>query len=545
MAQVINPLSIPATVEGYVRGFIYTDADGSQRVNVAGLQAFLTEQFGYLTGTDSHFTYMDRSAAGDGIARRLQEVVGREHWYANSDYPNPGLNTGDAVKSRLLEVRSELLAEVKALGDSYSNVLAGLTARAKAIFYELASGSFPAGVKLLETTRVYVETFVTDRGEESRPSAPSVLTTLDQNDTATVTCSAPPSGRNVTARRLYRSATGTALSAFKLQGEYAIATTAITDATLDEQLNDVCPTFGWLEPPATLAGLTGMPNGIMLGFVGRTLYACEPFEPYAWPAKYDKPLAHQITGIVVAGQSAFIGTTGRPYLVTGADSASLTEEIISSRVPCLSAASMVAIENSVFYASPDGLALYENGRVIIITKGILSRKAWRAYNPASMRAAEFDGMYFAFFTRADTTRGALVFDYEKKTFSELDQGADAVFATDAGLYLLDGTTIYDAIPASAANRTGSWFSKTFRLARPQAFGWIMVDSDFLNNGSPVSATVRVYAGGVLHHTATIANGTPVRNKPGKHADWRVEIECAATIDGCVLASTTEELKAAV
>jgi hypothetical protein len=429
---------------------------------------------------------------------------------------------------------------VRAFEAPYHDFQSGLSARAKVIFNDIVGPGFPNGSEPIVSTRVYVETFVTDRGEESRPSPASALLTLDENDEARITCNGAPSGRNVVSRRLYRSATGTTSSAFKLQGEYPIANNYITDVKPDAQLNDICPTFGWLEPPADLQGLAAMPNGIMLGFVNRTLYACEPYEPYAWPAKYDKPLAHQITGVVAVGQSLFVGTTDRPYFVSGSDSASLSEELISSKVPCSSARSMVAIQNSVFYASPDGLALYENGRVTIVTKGVIDRKTWQAYNPATMRAAEYDGMYMAFYTKADATKGCLVFDYENKTLAELDQAADAVFANSAGVYILNGTTVYDLAPAAGANRTGYWNSKTFRLARPQAFAWIMVDGDFAG-----AATVRVYGDGTLIHTATISDGKPVRCKPGRHTDWRVEIEGALRITGVILASTTDELKAVI
>lgn len=523
--------------------YIVTADDGSLRVKESELIAYLSEQFGYYTTYGADPTVKDGTALN--IVNQLKAVVNKERWTADPAWPRVGSNSSETLRVRLREIQAQTHKEVQSMEAAYVEVSNTLNARVKSIFNSAVAPGYPSGVELIDTTRVYVETFVTDWGEESRPSPASELVTMDQNDTATVTCSAAPAGRNITKRRLYRSATGTASSAFKLQGEYPIATTVITDSKPLEQLNDVCATFGWLEPPAGLKGLTSMPNGIMLGYVGRTLYACEPYHPYAWPSKYDKPLAHQITGIVAVGQSAFVGTTGRPYLVSGSDSASLSEEIISSKVPCLSGPSMVAIRNSVFYSSPDGLALYENGQVSIATKGVIDRKTWRSYNPSTMRAGEFDGMYMAFYTKSNGTKGCIVFDYENKTISELDQAADAVFSDESGIYLLNGSTILDAMPADGANRTGQWFSKTFRLTSPQSFAWIHVDSSFMNGVTPVSATVRIYANGALHHTAVVSSKAPVRNKPGRHSDWRIEIDCAARIDGVVLASTTEELKAAI
>jgi hypothetical protein len=544
MAQELFPDSDAADVEPLVRQFIVTDPDGSQRLQESEFVSWLAGQLSAYITDDPDSRPNDKYAAASACGRRLSQVINRESWAGRSDFPNVGGNEAERATARLIQIKEKLELEKTNLEMPYITFATGLAARTKILYQNIVAPTFPPGVEIITSTRVYVETFVTDWDEESEPSVPTALVSVDGNDTVTFTGSAPPVGRNVTKRRVYRSATGTQSSAYKMQGEYPIATTTIVDSKTDELLADVCPTFGWLEPPAGLQCLTGMPNGMMLGFVGRTLYACEPYHPYAYPAKYDKPLAHDIVGLVAVGQSAFIGTTGRPYFLSGSDSASLTEELISSKVPCASANSMVAIKNSVFYASPDGLALYEGGAVSIITKGIMDRKTWQTYNPSTMRAGEFDGMYMVFYTKAGNVKGCLVFDYENRTLCDLNQAADAVFSNEDGVYILNGTSIYDLMPVTGNNRTGAWRSKTFRTERPQSFLWIHVDSDFLNNGTPVSATLRIYADGVLHHTATVSSAAPVRNKPGYASDWRFEIDCAAVVNGIVLATTTEELKAA-
>lgn len=545
MAQEISPLSDPAFVTAKVRSFIYTDTDGSQRVDEGRLTTYLADQFSYLTTSGA--TPALKFAQANNIAMILNSVVGREHWNTRSDYPANPINETESIRTKLVELRAQMASTAKDITNQYRAFEAGLSTRVKALFNQLVLPSFPAGVTRTETTRAYVETFVTDWGEESRPSPVSALATLDENDSATIACSAAPAGRNIVKRRLYRSATGATTSAFRLQGEYPIAQTTINDDVDDAQLNEACPTFGWLEPPAGLQGLIGMSNGVMMGFVGSTLYVCEPYKPYAFPAAYDKPLPHQIVGMVALDQSAFVGTVKYPYLVTGADSASLSEQKINDLIPCASARSMVAISGAVFYASTDGLALYENGHVVIVSDGI-DRKTWQSYNPASMRAAGFDGRYIAFYTKADNSRGALVFDYKTRTLAELDQGADAVFSNQDGLYVLDGTNLLDLMPAAGTPRAGRFYTKTFRLPRPQSFGWLHVDGENLG-ANP--ATVRIYAdygdgsGMVLHQNATISASGAVRVKPGRASDWRLEIESSATLNGVTLATTTEELKAAL
>lgn len=544
MAQEITTISDPAFVTAKVRGFFFTDNDGSQRIAVDSLQAWLVEQFSYLTAGGASPTAKN-SQAGQ-IAAALEAVVGREHWQTNPNYPQaPAGGNAASVQDQLNLLRAQMNTTVVSMTDAYRPFDATLSSRIKALFNTMVLPSFPAGVEVDEVTRGYIETFVTDWGEESAPSPLSALVTLDQNDNATVNCSAAPAGRHITRRRLYRSATGNAQSAFKLQGEYDISQLQIIDTKLDAELNDVCATFGWIEPPAQLQGLTGMANGIMLGFVGRTIYACDPYAPYAWPAKYDKPLPHEIVGMVSLGQSVLVGTIEYPYLVSGADSASLTEERLPDLVPCASARSMVAVAGSVFYASPDGLALYENGRVTVVSDGI-DRATWQSYGPGSMRAAGFDNRYVVFYTKADGTRGGLVFDYKTRTISQISQGADATLAAQDGLFILNGAGLFNLLPANGVPRVGRFDTKTFRLARPQAMFWIHVDSLF--NAGPV--TLRIYGdkddgkGMRLVKNVTTSSSQPFRNAPGMYRDWRIEIESSSIINGITLATTTDELKAA-
>jgi hypothetical protein len=539
--QDIDENSIPGNVEAKIRAFIFTDSDGSKRVNVSGLTSYLAEQFSYQSPDNA--SHIAKSAMAASIAEKLQASIAREAFRTRDDYPkSPVAEINPEITSRLNDMRRALEAETRNIAAGYRTFIDGVNVMLKAVFAGPLTESI-TGVQLVNVTRAYVDTFVTDRGEESRPSAASALATLDQNDSATITCSAAPAGRHITKRRLYRSATTANNAVWRLQGEYPAEQTVIADDKPDSALNDVLTTTGWLEPPAGLQGLTGMSNGIMVGYVGSTLHACEPYVPYAWPAKYDKPLPHKIMGIASIGQSVLVGTTGFPYLVSGSDSMSLTEQKLATLVPCVSAASMVAVANSVFYASPDGLALYENGAVTVVTEGVIDRADWSEYNPASMRGAGFDGRYVGFYQKADATRGCFVFDYKSRTFSELAQAADAAFSNEAGLYVLDGTQLLNLLPLAGARRAGLWRSKVFRLVKPQAFMWLHIDSDFTSNGAPTGVTVRVFADGALHDTIVVTDKQPARLPPGRAHDWIVEVESAAIVNGVVLASTMTELKA--
>lgn len=531
--QEISPSSTDLDVGAKIDQFIFTDTDGSRAVDVGALTKYLSDQFSYLTASGASPDQKYQQA--NSIAMTLASDMAAIKKLPDAPVSDNG---STLTKDVLASLHDEMVQRARDITTQYRAFSSGLSSRVKIIFNDIVAPSFPSGDEVTESTRGYIETFVTDRGEESAPSPISALLTVQDNDTVQITGAAAPAGRFISKRRLYRSATGSSQSSFKLQGEYDAAQTVITDTLLDAELNDVCVTFGWIEPPANLQGLTGMSNGIMLGFVGNTMYACEPYSGYAWPAKYDKPLPHKFVGIVSMGQSALIGTDAYPYLVSGTDSASLAEEVIPNLVPCASAESMVAVAGAVFYASADGLALYENGAVTIVSDG-MDRKKWQSYNPASMHAAGYDSRYIVFFVKTDGTRGGLLFDYKSRTISELAQGADAVLAAKDGVFILDGSTIYNLMPADQAPRRGLWTSKTFRLPKPAAFAWVQVDADF-NAGD---VTLRIYADDVLHYTATIQNGRPVRCPAGLRSDWRIEVETSSTVNGVLLASTTEELKA--
>jgi hypothetical protein len=545
-----------AQIVAILNNYIVTDADGSQRLKDSELMAYLSEQFGYYTNSQTNAITKDGRAYE--IVNALKRIINRENWQSNPAYPRVGANTSATARSRLIQIQSEMIAEAQAFESRYRQVAAGLSARAKSIYSTVVAPQIPAGDELITEARTYIYTYVTDWGEESAPSPAADVKELNNSDTMAITIPAPPTGRKIVAVRLYRSATGTQSSAYQFQGEYPASVlaysarpllttqTIVTDDKKQEFLGEVCPTFGWIEPPAGLTGLVAMPNGVMLGFSGRTLHACEPYAPYAWPAKYDIPLDFDIVGIVVFGQSAFVATKGTPYIVSGADSATLSAEKIAANQAGVSMRSMVAVGGSVIYATPDGIAIMENGQVTVVTEGILSKEKWQEYNPASIRAAEFEGRYYAFYTKADTTKGCLVLDYQSRTLIDMDQAADAVFSdrsTDT-LYLLDGTAVKNVFPAAGSNRTGIWKSGVRDMGAPVPMAWLHVDSTFLNGATPVDATVRIYGDGVLRHAAVVSNTRPVRLPSGRYTEWQVEVESSAPISSVVLASTTDELKAA-
>lgn len=404
-------------------------------------------------------------------------------------------------------------------------------------------------------TRFYVVTYVTDWGEESQPSDVSDMIEVDQNDQVTVTIATAPPGRNVVKWRLYRSNVGTQNAAFQFVDEFLIInTTSYTDALKGEQLGEVCPTFSWAEPPVRLdqgsaatikppkgadpflRGLVGMPNGILAGFIDNFVAFCDPYHPYAWPVEYQITTEHPIVGLGVFGQTLFVGTMGHPYLISGADSASMSAQKLPHFQACVSRRSIVGVGDGVVYASPDGLCFASSRGVELLTQGLFSREDWQAMRPSMITAAEHEGVYY-FWT--DVNCWALDFT-AKKLGHVMDAAVTAVYRDTLSdhLFAVVGADVVKLF--ASARRTGRWRSGTMVMQSQVALAWVQADGD---QSALVPATVRWYGDGQLRHTAVLHDITPQRLPPGRWLEHEVEIESAARLTKVVLVSSTAELRA--
>lgn len=401
----------------------------------------------------------------------------------------------------------------------------------------------PYAVRREVESRFYVVTFVTDWGEESAPSAVSDMAELDQNDG--VTLPRPPlaaggtyASRSITHWRLYRSNAGTDTAAFQFEAELPVTTAAYTGNVLGSALGEVLPTATWAEPPADLRGLVGMPNGIMAGFTGQTVAFCEPYVPYAWPVEYQVTTEYPIVGMAVFGQTLFVGTTGNPYFISGADSASMSAVKMESNQACASARSIAAVQGGVLFASPDGLCVADPSGVKVVSQGLYTREDWQALAPSSMFAVEHEGVYYLFYNNG--TKGCLAFDLAAKKLSRVDLQADAAYGelVSDTLFVVSGTSILAAF-AGSASRTGRWKSKRMTMPAQVGMAWLKVYGD---QTALAPVTVRIYGDGALRHTATVTNTSPQRLPTGRWLEYEVEVESTARITRVVIAGNTQELQ---
>lgn len=312
--------------------------------------------------------------------------------------------------TQMLTSIAELEAATKRATDYYSVVQSSADDYVLGLYVQYVESVLPTTVVRRVESRAYVYTYVTDWGEESAPSPASELIDVDQNDTVTVVPTYPPVDRNVVGWRLYRSSTTNVGAAYQLvEDKDAVnaildngvfdyfdieAALTYTDAKKQAELQETLQTLTWVEPPSTLKGLVGLPNGIMAGFFGKTVCFSEPFAPYAWPIEYQLTTEHNIVGLGVFGQTLVVLTEGYPYYASAADSASMSLQKIESTQSCVAKRTIVNMEGGTVYASPDGLCIAGPSGISLLTEGAYAREDWQLLEPQTRRGGFHEGVYY-------------------------------------------------------------------------------------------------------------------------------------------------------
>lgn len=420
-------------------------------------------------------------------------------------------------------------------------------------------------VERVVDSRFYVVAFVTDWGEESEPSPVSELLEADQNDTVTIQRPQTMTGeahaaRSVAKWRVYRSNTSGTAAAWQLVEELQISVNSFLDDKRSEELASLQPQFTWAAPPYRmdgqfdgdlkpsvganpyLRGLVGMPNGIMAGFIDNTVAFCHPYVPYAWPVDYQVTVEWPIVGMAVFDRTLFVGTAGNPYFVTGADSASMTATKLDSNQSCSARRSIVAVQGGVLYASPDGLCLASPSGVEVVTRQLFARADWQRLQPASMFAAEHEGIYYLFYAGAGG--GCLAFSTrDGAKLGRLDLvGCTAAWVDRLNdlMYVARGADILECF-TGVDLRKGRWKTGIATQGQQLPLAWAKVYGE---QDAQHPITVRLWADGELRHTAEFTDLQPQRLPPGRWLEHQVEVEGAARATSVVLCSTTEELRSA-
>lgn len=413
--------------------------------------------------------------------------------------------------------------------------------------------SFVETVERITDTRFYVYTYVTDWGEESAPSPVSDLVEVDQNDAVNVSVGAPADGRNIVGWRLYRSNTGSQASAFQLVADRDAPNAKVTDDVFDyfelssliyedkiksSALAEVCPSTTWLEPPETLSGLVGMPNGILAGFFDNTVAFCEAYYHYAWPVEYQITCEFPVVALGVFGQTLVVAHHGGVNYISGADSASMSMQKNVSLQACVAPRSMVTAETGVVFAGPDGLCLATSQGVSVITINHFTRDDWQKLNPTTIVGAYHE---FTYYFMCDAESGPVCYALHLETGKLTTVGVNgSTFYQDVltdRLYVAQGSNVA-ALFAGTTPRQATRRTKKFVAPMHSAFAWVCVESNF--EAGPV--VVHWYGDGQLRHSATVSSREPVRLPAGRYLEHEFELVSSSRVNAVTIASSGTELR---
>lgn len=241
-------------------------------------------------------------------------------------------------------------------------------------------------------------------------------------------------------------------------------------------LLDILETDEYDPPPPDLQGLTETQNGVLAGFVGNTLYFCEPDVPHAWPVAYATPIGEDIVGMAPVAGSLLVLTKGYPYLVTVTDpAAGVSVSRIDALYPCLSAQSIVAMGYGIVWSTIDGLAVFSPaGGATLVTRLLYNNDTWLpALDPSTIVAEYYGENYFA-----SHSAGSFVFEQDAKIGGFfVDTGpvftASWYDSRTGKLYYVSGTNgdIYEWDDLSQPPLTMQWKSK------------VIVTKDMINPGA--------------------------------------------------------------
>lgn len=334
--------------------------------------------------------------------------------------------------------------------------------------------------------RAYVYTYVSTFGavqEESGPSpAGSVTVAVTGSVTVNGFATAPTTGYNITARRIYRTIVGATSVTYSFVAEIPVATTSYVDSKSVTELGEQLSTLEYEPPPSNLKGLVAMPNGILAGFKDNEVWFCEPYLPHAWPASYSLSVEYPIVGLGVYDTTVVVMTTKYPYLITGTTPAAMTQSKLPIPQPCASKRSIASDQYGVLYASPNGLVSIGSGTQDIITTPLYTRDEWQELTPTSMLGVIYNNLYMCFHNTSTGIEALVLARGDIPPLSFLSFDATAVYV-DRGTGNIYAVSLFDnliyQLDSDLVNNTlYEWKSKKFVLPNPTSFAVFKVQANY-------------------------------------------------------------------
>jgi hypothetical protein len=545
-----------ANIKADIESFIYTTSDGTLALKEQAMREYLQTQFQAIS-TDGEGASADASMAAAlnaPVQAHIDSLTSAGARLVNmGGYPTTPMSQSSyaaAVKAGF--------DDLNRLSQAVSSHFADLNSRLFDIvteFYyaEGVDASVPAGVVIQRDTRFYIQTFVTDKGEESGPGPVSAILRPDQNDTVTIVPTAAPSGRGITHFRLYRSESGYEGDDFRLipnpadDDGWPIATASVSDDLDATELQGSCRTLTWTEPPTdsryVMAGENG--NGALCS--GNDWCPWVPFHPYAYRPQDRKSTEHPIVAQGYLRGAFVVLTRGFPYLINGTDPTAMSAQPLRDAPACASdSRGVVSMRGMVLYPTGEGLcAITLDGWKILTGPpeqggfDLFDQESWAALDPSSITASEFDGCYLFKYTGG--SGGAYLLNVATGKLVEVADGlaASALWRdpiTDT-LYYASGTAIKSF--ATADTRRDAVWEKEVTMNDHPFYSWLRVDGAM---SASSQVTVKLYGNDTLRRTVSLPSRKPVRGMAGRYDKVKLRLESKARISNATLCSNDEELK---
>lgn len=407
-----------------------------------------------------------------------------------------------------------------------------------------------------QVTRAYVYTYINEFGEESPPSPTIEGTGRSDQQWLIKDIANPPivAGQPaITQKRLYRTITSsTGVTTFFKVIDMPVGLTNHLDTVSDAGLASTqLESETWEGPPAGLQGLLAMPNGIMVGWIGNTLYFSENYRPHAWPSIYRVTVEYPIVGLGVFGNTCVVCTTGHPATVTGTKSASMSLTVSGAALPCVSRASIVSIPEGVAYASESGLVLIGPTGIHEITRDIISREQWSVtYQPSRWRAIFANGVYTAFHGSAGDPDAHSI-SREQGLVNLAVPGAVVGAGTEmwsGKSWIIMNNGLYEWQKPGAAELAYEWRSKEMPTPRPCNFsvaqiffderaGSVLLEVWAYIRGESTNAKQLVFSGNITR------SGREIRLPSGFVSDvWQFGLSGSTPVQAFHAATSVAELR---
>jgi hypothetical protein len=256
-----------------------------------------------------------------------------------------------------------------------------------------------------------------------------------------------------------------------------------TDDNDVTELDDILTSEDNDPPDPNMKGLLAIHNGMVVGFIDKTICFCEPNKPHAWPIKYRRQVDSPIVGLGAYGTTLLALTDRTPWKLDGNNPTAMSLTRTDYILPCVSKRSIINIGFGVVWSSAGGLAVYSTSiGTDYLTKNVHSWTTWsRAVDPSLVYGAYYRGRYFGsdgtntfLFERNEQVGGHLVQSDVKFTAAHYDAKTDKFFyAHDGQVWLWNSPNIGNAVL--------DWKSKTFTTKQPINMGAARVIADYASD----------------------------------------------------------------